>query len=191
MPFVYIAVIAVAFAADRLVKLWAAGPLVSQYGGSLPLIQNVFHFTYAENRGAAFSMLQGQKWLLIGVTGAICLVGIYYLFFSKRRLPVLPSIAIALALGGALGNLYDRMVLGYVINMLDFCLINFAVFNVADSCVNVGVVLLAIWMIFFEEKDKRNISWRWGAPRAVPEDEESAVREGENAGDPTQRGKGR
>jgi signal peptidase II len=189
MPFVYIAVIAAAFAADRLVKLWAAGPLVSLHGGSLPLIEGVFHFTYAENRGAAFSMLQGQKWLLIGVTGIICLVGLYFLFFSRRRLPVLPSIAIALALGGALGNLYDRIFLGYVIDMLDFCLINFAVFNVADSCVNVGVVLLAIWMIFFEEKDKKKISWRWGAPGAAAEGMDGA--EDENAGNTAEGDKGR
>ena len=77
---------------------------------------------------------------------------------------VFPSIAIALALGGALGNLYDRVVLGYVIDMFDFCLINFAVFNVADSFVNIGVVMLAIWMVFFEEKDKRRGDFRWGRP---------------------------
>lgn len=124
----------------------------------------MFQFTYAENRGAAFSILQGRTWLLIVLTAVICLVGLYFLFFSRRRLPVFPSIAIALALGGALGNLYDRVVLGYVIDMFDFCLINFAVFNVADSFVNIGVVMLAIWMVFFEEKDKRRGDFRWGKP---------------------------
>ena len=82
-----------------------------------------------------------------------------------------PSIAIALALGGALGNLYDRVVLGYVIDMLDFCLIHFAVFNVADACVNIGIVLLAIWMVFFEEKDKQHAVYRWGAPKAAAQTE--------------------
>ena len=78
---------------------------------------------------------------------------------------------IALALGGALGNLYDRVVLGYVIDMLDFCLIHFAVFNVADACVNIGIVLLAIWMVFFEEKDKQHAVYRWGAPKAAAQTE--------------------
>ena len=112
MPILYIAVMAVAFLLDRVVKNWAAGPLVDVHGGVLPLIPG----------------------------------------------------AIALALGGALGNLYDRVVLGYVIDMFDFCLINFAVFNVADSFVNIGVVMLAIWMVFFEEKDKRRGDFRWGRP---------------------------
>ena len=114
MPFVYIAVIIAVYAADRLTKLWAAGALRDVHGGSLPLIEGVFHFTYAENRGAAFSMLSGQTWFLIGVTGLICLLGVYFLFFHKKKLPWLPSLCIAMALGGALGNLYDRAVLGYV-----------------------------------------------------------------------------
>ncbi|MGI5884995.1 MAG: signal peptidase II [Candidatus Spyradocola sp.] len=162
MPILYIAVMVLAFLTDRVVKNWAAGPLVDVYGGVKPLFPGVFQFTYAENRGAAFSILQGRTWLLIVLTVAICLAGLYFLFFSRRRLPAFPSIAIALALGGALGNLFDRVVFGYVIDMFDFCLINFAVFNVADSFVNIGVVMLAIWMVFFEEKDKRRGDRRWG-----------------------------
>ena len=171
MPFVYLAVIALAYIGDRLVKNWAAGALVTEHGGSLPLIDGVFHFTYCENRGAAFSMLQGKQGLLITITVLISLAAVYFLFFSRRKLPVFPSTAIALALGGAMGNLYDRVVLGYVIDMLDFCLIHFAVFNVADACVNIGIVLLAIWMVFFEEKDKQHAVYRWGAPKAAAQTE--------------------
>ena len=171
MPFVYLAVIALAYIGDRLVKNWAAGALVTEHGGSLPLIDGVFHFTCCENRGAAFSMLQGKQGLLITITVLISIAAVYFLFFSRRKLPVFPSIAIALALGGALGNLYDRVVLGYVIDMLDFCLIHFAVFNVADACVNIGIVLLAIWMVFFEEKDKQHAVYRWGAPKAAAQTE--------------------
>ena len=87
MPILYIAVMAVAFLLDRVVKNWAAGPLVDVHGGVLPLIPGVFQFTYAENRGAAFSILQGRTWLLIVLTAVICLVGLYFLFFSRRRLP--------------------------------------------------------------------------------------------------------
>ena len=105
MPFVYLAVIALAYIGDRLVKNWAAGALVTEHGGSLSLIDGVFHFTYCENRGAAFSMLQGKQGLLITITVLISLAAVYFLFFSRRKLPVFPSIAIAPALGGALGNL--------------------------------------------------------------------------------------
>ena len=166
MPFVYIVVAVVAFIADRLTKNWAAGALRTEHGGSLPLIENVFHLTYCENRGAAFSMMEGQKWFLIGMTSLICLAGVYFLFFHKKKLPVFPSICIAMAIGGALGNLYDRILLGYVIDMLDFCLIHFAVFNVADSFVCVGVILLGVWMVFFEEKQMPLQPYRWGAPKA-------------------------
>ena len=178
MPFVYIAVAIAAYVTDRLSKNWAAGALREVHGGSLPLFEGVFHFTYAENRGAAFSMLSGQTWFLIAVSSLICLLGAYFLFFHKRKLPVLPSLCIAMALGGALGNLYDRIVLGYVIDMLDFCLINFAVFNAADSFVCAGVILLGVWMVFFEEKQMPKMPYRWGAPKAAAAEEDKAENEG-------------
>ena len=173
MPLIYIAVAAVAYVVDRWSKNWAAGALRDVHGGSLPLIEGVFHFTYAENRGAAFSM--------------ICLMGVYFLFFNRKKLPVWPSLCIAMALGGALGNLYDRIVLGYVIDMLDFCLINFAVFNAADSFVCVGVIMLGVWMVFFEEKQMPNMPYRWGAPKAAAESETTVRSEEEYADDPQNR----
>ena len=154
MPILYIAVMAVAFLLDRVVKNWAAGPLVDVHGGVLPLIPGVFQFTYAENRGAAFSILQGRTWLLIVLTAVICLVGLYFLFFSRRRLPVFPSIAIALALGGALGNLIDRVVSGAVTDMIRLEFVNFPVFNVADCFVTTGCALLIVYVLFFDRPKK-------------------------------------
>ena len=90
------------------------------------------------------------------MTSLICIAGIYLLFFGRRKLPVFPSVCIAMAVGGALGNLYDRALLGYVIDMLDFRLINFAVFNVADICVVCGAVLAVVYYLWFYEKyDKK------------------------------------
>lgn len=187
MPLIYIAVAAVAYVVDRWSKNWAAGALRDVHGGSLPLIEGVFHFTYAENRGAAFSMMSGETWFLVGVTSLICLMGVYFLFFNRKKLPVWPSLCIAMALGGALGNLYDRIVLGYVIDMLDFCLINFAVFNAADSFVCVGVIMLGVWMVFFEEKQMPNMPYRWGAPKAAAASETTVRSEEEYADDPQNR----
>ena len=185
MPFVYIAVAVAAYVIDRMSKAWAAGALREVHGGSLPLIEGVFHFTYAENRGAAFSMLTGKTWFLIGVSSLICLMAVYFLFFHKKKLPVLPCLCIAMALGGALGNLYDRIVLGYVIDMLDFCLINFAVFNAADSFVCVGVILLGVWMVFFEEKQMPLMPYRWGAPKVQAEPTTETIDEENNEHDGT------
>ena len=162
MSLLYLALVIVGFVCDRLVKNWAAGALVTEHGGSLPLISEVFHFTYCENRGMAFSMLDGKTWLLILTTGIICLIGIYFIFFGKKVLPPMPSVCLSMALSGALGNLYDRVLLGYVIDMLDFCLIHFAVFNVADCFVCVGVIGFGIWYVFYEEKHKDKMKLRWG-----------------------------
>jgi len=183
MPFIYIAVAAAAYVIDRISKNWAAGALREVHGGSLPLFEGVFHLTYAENRGAAFSMLTGKTWFLITVSSLICLMAVYFLFCHKKKLPVLPSVCIAMALGGALGNLYDRIVLGYVIDMPDFCLINFAVFNAADSFVCVGVTLLGVWMVFFEEKQMAKMPYRWGAPKAAAENANTETIEENNEHD--------
>ena len=182
MSFLYILIAAVAYIADRVTKAWAAGALRSEHGGSLPLIDGVFYFTYCENRGAAFSMMWGQTWLLVGMTSLICIAGIYLLFFGRRRLPVFPSVCIAMAVGGALGNLYDRALLGYVIDMLDFRLINFAVFNVADSFICVGIILLGVWWIFYAEKALPTLPFRWGAPKSP----EATTGEQNHAHDPKQ-----
>ena len=182
MSFLYILIAAVAYIADRVTKAWAAGALRSEHGGCLPLIDGVFYFTYCENRGAAFSMMWGQTWLLVSVTSLICIAGIYLLFFGRRRLPVFPSVCIAMAVGGALGNLYDRALLGYVIDMLDFRLINFAVFNVADSFICVGIILLGVWWIFYAEKALPTLPFRWGAPKSP----EATTGEQNHAHDPKQ-----
>lgn len=121
-------------------------------GTSVPLWQGVFHFTSAHNRGAAFGMLQGGRWVFLVVTIAACAVIVYFLIRYRKRAHVLLRICLAMILAGAIGNLVDRMWLGYVRDMLDFRLINFAIFNVADSAVTVGVILLAADMLFGKSK---------------------------------------
>lgn len=115
--------------------------------GSIPLIRNVFHFTYVENRGAAFGILQNQRWLFIVLTVVISAVIAYYLFFRNPENMVL-TVALSMILGGAIGNLIDRVRLGYVVDMLHFVLIDYPVFNVADSFVVIGTILLAYYMLF-------------------------------------------
>ncbi|WP_427160980.1 signal peptidase II [Aliinostoc sp. HNIBRCY26] len=110
---------------------------------TLPLLQGIFHLTYAENPGAAFSILSGQIDLLRWLSLVVSLVLIGWALFG----PVLnrwEQIGYGFILGGAIGNGIDRFALGYVVDFFDFRLINFAIFNVADSFISIGIVCLLI-----------------------------------------------
>ena len=129
---------------DRWVKDWSVRVL--KPAGSIPLREGVFHLTYAENQGAAFSMLHGARWLLIAVTGAVLLALIAAL--CARKIPKgLARWGVYCILAGAIGNLIDRIAQGYVVDLFDFRLIHFAVFNVADVFVCTGGGLIALWAI--------------------------------------------
>jgi signal peptidase II len=127
---------------DQAVKAWARGAL--PLGSSLALWPGVFHLTHTQNKGMAFSLLEGKTILL--AMAAVLVAGA--IVAAQRRLgaqmPLLLGIALALPLGGAIGNLIDRLWMGYVTDLFDFRLINFPVFNVADSAITVGIALL-VW----------------------------------------------
>lgn len=139
-------------ALDQITKALTAKYLLPVY--DFPIIRGVFHLTYAENTGAGFSILEGNRLFLIAVP-IIVSVLLVYLLLSKRVTSRLFSWSIALVLSGAIGNLIDRVFNGYVVDMLNFTLINFPVFNVADIFVTVGAVLLFIYIIFFCEKAEK------------------------------------
>lgn len=117
-------------------------------GTSIPIWEGVFHLTSAHNRGAAFGMLQGWRVIFLIVTAISCLAIVYILITYRKRLHTLLRICLACILAGALGNFIDRAFLVYVRDMLDFRLINFAIFNVADSAVTIGATLLALDLFF-------------------------------------------
>lgn len=132
---------------DQISKFYAQTLL--QGGPSIPLIKGVFHLTYARNTGAAFSILEGNQFLLKGVTTLIMFFLIGYLYkMTKEKGQILFKISLAFILGGGIGNLIDRIRLDYVIDYFDFTLINFAIFNVADSFVVVGTILLGYLLVF-------------------------------------------
>jgi signal peptidase II len=137
---IQLAVLAAVFAADRATKVWAVEWL---YPRSPVPVFRWFYLTYVENTGAAFGMMQGANLFFIGVS--VVLFG--GLFWLRLRLPLsslAAHVALALVAGGALGNLYDRILIGHVIDFLDFRV--WPVFNVADSCICVGAVLLSFLM---------------------------------------------
>jgi signal peptidase II len=113
------------------------------YRPTLPLIQGIFHFTYVKNDGAAWSILSGHIDLLRFLSLAVSLVLIAVACFSPA-LYFWDQLGYGFILGGAMGNGIDRFVLSYVVDFLDFRLINFPVFNVADSFISIGIVCLLI-----------------------------------------------
>lgn len=145
---IYIAICAGILILDILTKIWATDVLKGLV--TIPLWQNVFHLTYVENTGAAFGSFQGNRVFLVAVTLIAIVAGC--VFLAKNRNKSLLSVGTAFVLGGALGNLLDRVFRGFVVDMLDFRLINFPVFNVADIFVCLGAALIVIYIIFFEDK---------------------------------------
>ena len=129
------------------------------YEGQITLIPGVLNFTYVENRGMAFGLLSDHRWvfMVLSVVG-ILLVG-FYLYRYVRS--TLGRISLALVIGGGIGNMIDRISLGFVVDFIDFCLFDFWVwvFNVADAAVCVDAALFALDLILEmvrEYKKSRN-----------------------------------
>lgn len=153
MP-LYIAAILVMIVVDQVVKHWAFIVLQPQH--TIPLIENVFHLTYIENRGAAFSMFAkfDSRWIFVALAAVITLA-ICYALSKKLMQTALGSWSLVLIAAGAVGNAVDRVARGFVVDMFDFRLIHFPVFNVADIFICVGGVLFVIYFMF-QHKDKPN-----------------------------------
>lgn len=125
--------------------------------GDLPLIQGVFHFTYSENPGAAFGMLKDDRWVFMTFSTVMILAMLIFLFYPKNGASRLFSAAMATVVAGGIGNMIDRIALEYVVDFLNFKLINFAIFNVADSfvCVGAGLMMLSVILEILEESKKK------------------------------------
>ncbi len=147
-PFAVLLVLLVLLA-DRLSKLWVHAHV--PIGDAIPVIPGFFRITHVLNTGAAFSLFEGVRspetvrWVLIGVALIEISVVLGFLLRTGRRWS-LSTLAFALILGGALGNLYDRIRLHHVIDFLEVHIVHFhwPDFNVADSCIVIGASLLML-----------------------------------------------
>jgi signal peptidase II len=131
------------FLVDRVLKAIVVRHF--QEGAGFSVIPGVFHITRVNNRGAAFGLFQNSGGFLVAVAVlALVLMAVFVAlaFFSRGRETVLESWAWALVIGGTLGNLYDRLRYGYVVDFLDFRV--WPVFNIADTSICVGVFLIAL-----------------------------------------------
>lgn len=113
---------------------------------SIPVIDKVLNFTYIRNEGAVFGILQDMRWLLISLT-AIILVVCLGLVIKKAFKSRMMNWAIMIILAGGIGNMIDRIFRGYVVDFIDVQFVDFYIFNIADCCVVVGVVLIFLYFI--------------------------------------------
>ncbi len=139
-------------AADQITKLLTIKLIKPQ--GNIEILKNFLDFSYVENRGAAFGIMQNSRWIFIAIT-LIVSAGIIYILFFKKNESRIFKISLILILSGALGNLIDRIFRGYVVDMIEVTFINYPVFNFADCCVVIGAILLCIYILFvYKEPEK-------------------------------------
>ena len=159
----WIAVTVVGILLDQLTKLLVSGGMALHE--SIPLWEGVLHITYIQNRGAAFGMLADQRWVFLIISTVTILGMLAFLILTKSRNPLLLT-SVAMILSGGIGNMIDRLALGYVVDMIEVRLIKFAVFNVADSFVCVGAALLFLVVLLEKEAPKEELSTEAAAEAA-------------------------
>ena len=125
--------------------------------GEARFIPGVLSFYHTRNTGAAFSMLSDRRWVFM-LLSCVAIVGITVMLYFWRSRHVLLTVSLSMILGGGIGNMIDRIVNGYVTDFFRVDFVDFAVFNVADSFITVGAVLLGVYIIFFEPKVERRLA---------------------------------
>ena len=141
---------AVVVAADQITKLLTVANIPLY--GKVDFLPGVLGFTYVQNTGAAFSSFQGQQWLFAILFVALTVAVIWE--YRKKALPftAFERWCIAAVWAGGLGNMIDRIRLGYVIDMIETRFMNFPVFNVADCFITCGCIALIFHLIFFNRQ---------------------------------------
>ena len=158
---------------DQITKIWARGVLAG--GKVIVLIPKALQFQYLENRGAAWGMLQGRLNILSFVTFFLLILFLGLSFRvpeGKRFFPI--YLVFLFIIAGAVGNLIDRLVFGYVTDFIYFSLINFPIFNVADIYVTCSVILLVILVLFYYTDDELNFIPFFGTQKSKDNPDESA-----------------
>lgn len=146
---------------DQASKFWAAYTLKN--GDSIKILGNFLRFTYAENKGAAFSILQNQRMFFLIIT-VVMLIFLGYIYFKTKNISKMSKLSIAMITGGAIGNFIDRFRLGYVIDFIDVrfgIFYNFPIFNIADSFIVCGTILMIILILFNKFETSERNEWIW------------------------------
>ena len=167
---IYSAIIVIGIILDQLTKFLSVEFLTKV--STVPLIQDVLHLTYVENTGAAFGMLKDHRWVFLIVSTVAIIAFLAYLYLGHAE-STLYGVALAMVISGGIGNMIDRLALGYVVDFIDFRLIDFAVFNGADSfvCVGAGLLILALVIDLVKEFKEEQLKKAEANAEAVKEEE--------------------
>lgn len=142
----------IVFTFDQIIKYFIARAMLP--GQSIPLIKNILHLTYVQNRGAAFGLFYNQQGFLLIVN--LIVMGIILYFHRTLKKSSLLQVPLGFILGGSLGNVFDRIFRHYVVDFIDIRI--WPVFNLADSMINIGVFLIIIKLLFFNSKEAEDVS---------------------------------
>ena len=150
MQFVFMALFAFGIAALDQVTKYLVVTNIPLYA-DVPVLPGVVQLTYVQNTGAAFSMLQGMQWLFLVMFILLTVLIIWEYYKKPLAFTTMERWCIAAIYGGGLGNMIDRVRLGYVVDMIETQFITFPVFNVADSFITCGCIFLLIHLVFFNK----------------------------------------
>ena len=142
--FLFIAIVSL----DQLSKFWAENSLI--LNTKIPIIQGFFYLTLVYNRGAAWSLLYGNRWILVSISRAATIGFLVYYFKIMKQSKIITQLGLALVIAGTFGNLIDRALFGQVVDFLDFIIFgyDYPVFNIADTSlvVGMGILILGIYL---------------------------------------------
>ncbi len=167
-------IMAATIALDQITKYLTVANLA--LGESFDVIPGVLRFTYVQNKGAAFGSFDDSRWVFMIISTVMIAAILIYIYLKKPEDKLLLSSLLLLA-GGGIGNMIDRVILGYVIDFIDFCAfpkIWMWVFNIADSCVCIGAGLLTLWLIIDTVRESKAANYAKQKSSAVtkaPKDE--------------------
>ncbi|MBP3479328.1 MAG: signal peptidase II [Oscillospiraceae bacterium] len=151
MQFLLMALFALIIAAaDQITKFFVVAniPLYAD----VPFIPGIIQLTYVQNTGAAFSALSGMRWLFIAIFAVLTLLLLWEYFKKPLPFTKLERWCLAAVYGGGLGNVIDRIRLGYVVDMIETQFMEFPIFNVADCFITCGCIFLIVHIIFFNKE---------------------------------------
>ena len=120
--------------------------------GDVPFLPGILQLTYAQNTGGAWSMFEGKLWLFVGVFVVLTAMILFEYFKKPMGFSKFERWCIAAIYGGGLGNMVDRLRLGFVVDMLETEFIDFPIFNVADCFITCGCIALMVSLFFFNKQ---------------------------------------
>jgi signal peptidase II len=146
-------IIAVAVAADQITKYLIMSAMTPQQ--TIPVVGNILRLTYILNEGASFGLFQGARIFFLIATAVTLVVLVVYMVRARKKQPLWLRVCLSLITAGAAGNFIDRIYIGKVRDFIDISGLGFPwIFNVADSCLVVGSIMLGIYLLFiYKEKD--------------------------------------